>query len=1090
MSCKECCVPIEDCIATRRCFMTGEFCSKQMSIQQERNNLHRNNAINAFVIMNFSDMSDIVYKWHIRSFIESLNRYLYFEKDNGKAKRLYCYSETKDKQDTDDRKRLTRVEKINVVRSDTNPSSNFVMCSRVCQQLQIADLVVVDVSIENTNVFYELGMAAAMGKLILPICYSESFYKRELPKKLRKLMNNDFPKFETVEHHIGCCAWRKKLFEHFGIRYRRKACFQHANDQQTVDQSNGLTQYLDYETVIDAEYGFADRKYCMFPYNEQVKRTCGSYESEESIGEIVYNKLKDAYNNSTDEENTLVVYTMDGILNESEAGLCIVNYYSSIVERMKAEHCFCGDRVGVLVQSNFILDDDKDADEKKQVLYNVGEIIHIGMNQATYKAIKDTVTSKDYLYDDEKTQMSDSGEASQHCKDDIDRFTKDYVRNRCMMVFPSNPVYVKRIQNGTQEDIFERSCYTKENTHDKIDRFFCLYHVMLRTLKFTNEIVVDVSTNSIQALFWLGAAHGSDVYAISVRHEQTPEEKNKIGSAKQNERSIFDISGLWTAILHTYDIDGFYQQLMMAQIGIEQNARLLNKDNERYEDRLLDVLYKEDKGNTIEQRVSTIIQDKHNQTSSILERYYRKRFWSAMTKSNQLNVYFPQIEGSNVQDSGLDGHNAQWDVDAIGSISHYLSKRNIIGEYCFKSLGASEVDRRSMSINFICVGGAARPLPADEEDGRNQSLASYVNKRVVDEDKNKISEHLDEPIAHECLERPEFCHNRKVIYKGLRKIGTNERIVTQISQVSCNECLLNTERTIDKNQEWGEIITSDKCDDYKCRIKETGLCHTQLAQLLLWREQDVDERKGIHYWVSLSGVSGPSTLALASVLLDDEQHDDAGKGANSDLYPLTSLQEAIRTRIIDEYSKRLNNEVEATCKAIGNASGDQNEYYRNRVIYAATRYLSVTLYKYLLPFLSAEDESRICNGMRMYVFSMMAEGISPFARKESYDEFFLQLQPIPDDVVVQCAKHTYTVLKDVLESICGVEALFEVHVSVNEERMGEDNKSDARVIEEIMHLYRTKDGRVMKREEKKKDDGIYANCLFRMKRMDERHDAK
>ncbi len=1094
-----CFITIDDCIATRRCFMTGEFCSKQMLIQRERSELHSKNQINAFVIMNFSNMSDIVYKWHIKSYIESLKKYLYFERVNDKAVRLHCYSTAGTESESRDKAGLTQVAQINVVRSDTNPSSNFVMCSRVCQQLQIADLVIVDVSIENTNVFYELGMAAAMGKLILPICYSEIFYERALPTKLKELMNKDYNEYEKVEHHIGCYPWRKKLFEHFGIRYRRKDCFNHGETGHIVNPSEDITRYLEYDSVIKNRYGFADRKYCMFPYNEKARAAGDSDGSsitgapDVSIGKTVYEKLKNAYNTSTNEENTLVVYTMDGILNESEAGLCIVNYYISIVERMKAEHCFCGDRVGVLVQSNVIPEDVKDSDEKKHVLYNVGEIIHIGMNQATYKAIKNTVTAEDYLRVDDKVKLASSDEATEQCKNDIDRFVKEYVRNRCIMIYPNEPVYVKRVQNGMQADIFDRSCNFVENTGKKSDSYFCLYHVMLRTLKYTNEIVVDVSTNSVQALFWLGAAHGSDVYAISVRNEQTQDERMiTAGSAEQKERSIFDISGLWTAILHSYDIEGFYKQLTLAQTGIEQNTRLLNKDNERYEEELLDTLYKENEEDAIQKSIIRTVQRKRDQSRTMLESYYRDKFWRMMTKSNQLYVYFPQIDGNNVQDKGPSGHNAQWDVDAIGAISHNLSKRNNIGEYCIRNLGAREVDERSKRVNFLCVGGAAKPLPDDAGGDVNQSLASYISRRVVEKDKSVLYEHVERYVDFHCppTEGQAINAGGKALLKGLRRIDSEEQILTQISQVSCYKCLQDAERS-EHEAGWGTIMPTAEAhiDGYECRIRATKLRHTQLAQLLLWRERDADRKMGdIHYWVSLSGVSGPSTLALTSVLLDGEQQEtlfvndsvsaDANGNvkANPDSYPLTSMQASIRKRIIKEYSKRLRKALLDVCERTESMGEDQRGYYCERVIYATVRYLSVTLYKYFLPFISAEDESRICNGMRTYVYSMMVEGISPFARKASYNADFLHLQTMPDDVVEQCARHAYMVLKTVLESLRGVEALFKVHVAINEEKVNKAEKSDTRVIHEIKYLYSSEVDHGVKSEDEQ--DPIYVNCLL------------
>lgn len=64
-----CSISIEDCIHTRRCFMTGEYCAKQAQIQAERKKLHDDDSISAFVVMNFSNMSDVV-DHHFAGFLE------------------------------------------------------------------------------------------------------------------------------------------------------------------------------------------------------------------------------------------------------------------------------------------------------------------------------------------------------------------------------------------------------------------------------------------------------------------------------------------------------------------------------------------------------------------------------------------------------------------------------------------------------------------------------------------------------------------------------------------------------------------------------------------------------------------------------------------------------------------------------------------------------------------------------------------------------------------------------------------------------------------------------------------------------------
>lgn len=159
--CEFCYMSVETCIHSRRCFMTGEYCSKQTNIQKARKKLYGKQqsqeklSISAFVIMNFSDMSDVMYKWCLQPFIESLTKYLYMDVEH---KKLYCCTTEKE----DPIEGLKKVDEIQVVRSDSDPASNYVICSRICQQMQIADLVVVDVSSQNANVFYEFGMAVAL----------------------------------------------------------------------------------------------------------------------------------------------------------------------------------------------------------------------------------------------------------------------------------------------------------------------------------------------------------------------------------------------------------------------------------------------------------------------------------------------------------------------------------------------------------------------------------------------------------------------------------------------------------------------------------------------------------------------------------------------------------------------------------------------------------------------------------------------------------------------------------------------------------------------------------------------------------------
>ena len=313
-----CRVPLNNRIHSRRCFMTGEYCSQLANIQKARERLHKipednggsqakDGEINAFVIMNFSNMSDVAYKWRIQPFIESLTKYLYFKgnelvccADQQEVEKAFRAQGENDKtmrgegsQDTPCKESLgppliRRISKINVVRADSNYDSNYVICNRVCQQMQMADLVVVDVSSENNNVFYEFGMAVALGKLILPICFSESFFQIVYPDELKEYVHKKenkiiedkedeketYDQLEHLKRHIDCYPWRRALFEYYGLRYRSQTDTDKMEEVPKVRGENELcvstkcltTQYIQFQKATTSKYGFSDIQYSRFPY--------------------------------------------------------------------------------------------------------------------------------------------------------------------------------------------------------------------------------------------------------------------------------------------------------------------------------------------------------------------------------------------------------------------------------------------------------------------------------------------------------------------------------------------------------------------------------------------------------------------------------------------------------------------------------------------------------------------------------------------------------------------------------------------------------------------------------------------------------
>ena len=1123
-----CSVDINDYVFAHHCFMTGEYCSKQLNIQRERETLHRAGEINAFVIMSFTNMTDVVYKWRIRSYIESLTEFLYFKASETKKgeqicqevgnyhysyedqeditnmndmqykryklyldyksveeptsyeymSELCCYSNDEAHKQTyfEELKSNTyrqelKVKKINVIRADSDPSSNFVICNRVCQQMQIADLIVVDVSDENTNVFYELGMAVALGKMILPICYSESYFKMKIPAEVEKEDQEYIKRLREreatrrrrgrkgekelpydvfvhdLEHHIDCYPWQRQLFEYFGLRYReidREEALRKMNRP-----NNGIIKYITFERAVDKRFGFKDQKYDCFPYLE-------SYgEKEITVGKKIYKKLQDSFNYAGSEDNTLILYTMDRFLNKKESGQCIVNYHKAIVEQLNKEPCFCGDRVGILVQPTTIAEAVKDAANPRHLLYNVGEIVQIGMNQATYEAHREIIKPVDFLIDlTSIVRIAKSAESEANPAQrpmalykaetkgwarEVLRFTKNYIRNRSFAIYPHDPVYVSRvIKNGVQCDLLEERGATYKNdsaSNQSYVPFFCLYHIMLNNLKYVNEVVVDISTNSVQSLFWLGAAHGSGVNAISIRHDMSQDEERTLSEATAEKglsvptrkpRNIFDISGLWTAVLHAYDTERFYRQLASAQLGIEQRTKLMLRDASYFGEEVSSIFWETDgadKENIDKKSIQEMYNSKKKHEDKLLESFYRSHFWQPMLRRNRLQIYSCTTTSEN--ETGEPRFYAEkWDLNAISAFSYYLSKRKMIGEYeiNIEDKQKANSDSPNLSLkkkNYICIGSKASPfsegMPIPEYLVELFSISPALYSRYT-----KSSDNSHSPY----------------ILKGFENGST-------------------------------KILTPHVLN---CSTENNGE-HKQTAQLLLWRE-DVSIEKGKKDYVfraSLAGSSGPATYALATLFVDETQKETAfGKkfydkestavGSNERRYPLLFLQREVRKILIKKYEQQLNAVLfDLLKKEVHQEERDKNkeylrkQHYTSRVISVTKAYLSTVLYRYFFPFLSQVDEKRICNGLELYIRSMMYEDLSPFKLKYERVENMAFTQVMNEIIVNESAKCAVDVLRDILSKLRLFEIIYMVDVSLKNDTTL-DKTIDSRKIDSMIFL--------------------------------------
>ncbi len=126
------------------CFMTGKGCVYTEAIDREIDSREKDKLYSGFMVIPFQPN---VNAW----FDLCLKRYL---------KAMYQDSSRED---------------IDLRRADQVRRTGYVICPKICRRIQESDFVVVDISVPNLNVFYELGLAYGIGQKIIVVCQKGSF---------------------------------------------------------------------------------------------------------------------------------------------------------------------------------------------------------------------------------------------------------------------------------------------------------------------------------------------------------------------------------------------------------------------------------------------------------------------------------------------------------------------------------------------------------------------------------------------------------------------------------------------------------------------------------------------------------------------------------------------------------------------------------------------------------------------------------------------------------------------------------------------------------------------------------------------------
>jgi len=218
--------------------------------------------------------------------------------------------------------------------------------------------------------------------------------------------------------------------------------------------------------------------------------------------------------------------------------------------------------------------------------------------------------------------------------------------------------------------------------------------------------------------------------------------------------------------------------------------------------------------------------------------------------------------------------------------------------------------------------------------------------------------------------------------------------------------------------------------------------HKQIAQLILWREGQSNnpDRRNHNYHVALSGSSGPSTLGLSMLFIDEEHkfatHSDdlstQRPATTGNMFFLFDLQEKIQEQFVEIYlwhlERIIKKELALESKPSDSNNEQQQSRYVNLVLFAVSEYLNKVLYRHFLPFLSENDIHRLVNGLYTFIYSMKYEKASPFAINYPANGDQDYISSMSNATVETTIQLIPRILEKVLRSFRGVEALYDVLV--------------------------------------------------------------
>ncbi len=124
------------------CFMTGKGCVYTEQIDREIEFRKNSKTYSGFMVLPFQPNISVFYELCLKRYIQG------------------GYG--------------TKEEPVEIMKADQVRKTGYIICEKICKKIQESDFVVVDVSVPNANVFYEMGLAYGIGQKVIIVYHKGS----------------------------------------------------------------------------------------------------------------------------------------------------------------------------------------------------------------------------------------------------------------------------------------------------------------------------------------------------------------------------------------------------------------------------------------------------------------------------------------------------------------------------------------------------------------------------------------------------------------------------------------------------------------------------------------------------------------------------------------------------------------------------------------------------------------------------------------------------------------------------------------------------------------------------------------------------